>query len=58
MTSPSVLHGFRFGRDATLIALLAALVGLMRLVQDMAIAWRFGVSAEVDAFFFLVNLVS
>lgn len=44
-------------RTAFVIAVFAATAGAARIVQDAVIAWRHGASAEVDAYWFVINLV-
>lgn len=45
-------------RAAVVIAAFAAVAGVARLVQDAAVAWRHGAGAEVDAYWFVINLVN
>ena len=65
MSTPSAPHpqagpgdGRALTRAAIVVAIFALLAGLARLVQDAAIAWRHGAGAEVDAYWFVINLVS
>lgn len=47
-----------FQQGVVVIALLAAVVGIARIFQDVTIAWRFGTGPAVDAFYFISNLVN
>lgn len=45
-------------RGMVWVALFVLLGSFARAAKEMAIAWRYGVSAEVDAYLFVFNLVS
>ena len=47
-----------FQRGIVVIAVLAVVVGIARILQDVTIAWRFGTGPAVDAFYFVSNLVN
>ena len=47
-----------FQLGIVVIAVLAVVVGIARILQDVTIAWRFGTGPAVDAFYFVSNLVN
>jgi peptidoglycan biosynthesis protein MviN/MurJ (putative lipid II flippase) len=45
-------------RNVLLVSLFVAIAGVARLGQEMAIAWKFGAGAEVDAYYFVSTFLN
>jgi putative peptidoglycan lipid II flippase len=49
---------YAIARGMSWVALFVLIGSLARAAKEMAVAWRYGVSAEVDAYLFIYNLVT